>query len=180
VSNPTFRLDTRDLKFALNVLKDRFPAGLRRAVLRAANSGRVEMARAIAQDTGLGVRRVRDEIGVQRVDEFGAEISVEGARLPLIDFRARGPEPSRGRGRGVAYRLPGGRATAPRAFIATMRNGHRGVFQREEGAARLPIAELHGPSLAEVFSKLVPIAQERAHAALRTNLMHEISYALRR
>jgi hypothetical protein len=172
-------LDTSDIKAGIDALRQKFPYAIKRAVTKAANSGRVEMSRQIAADTGLPVRRIRDEIRITIVGQFGAQLEITGRRLPLIDFGARGPEPSRGKGRGVSYRLRGGRGRLPNAFIATMPSGHRGVFVRR-GAPRLPIVELKGPSLVHVFTKFIPAGQERAQAALVTNIKHEVAFALSR
>lgn len=173
------RLDTRDLNAGIETLARKFPYAIRRAAMRAGTSGRAVMTQAIAADTGLASRRIRDEIKVNALGDSGVQLEVTGNRIPLIEFRASGPEPSRGRGRGVSYRLTGGRGRAERAFIATMRSGHRGVFQRR-GLGRLPIVELHGPSLVKVFEKFLPLGAERAREALMKNLRSEISFALSR
>jgi len=175
----TLNLDVHDAQAGILALKTRFPFAMRRAVRKAAISGRAEMAKAIVADTGLPSKRVKEEIRINEVGEFGAQLEVTGRRLPLIDFRARAPEPSRGRGRGVSYRLPGGRGRAEHAFIATMRSGHRGVFQRS-GEARTPIYELHGPSLVRVFEKFLPLGADRAREALLTNVRSEINFVLSR
>jgi hypothetical protein len=54
--------------------------------------------------------------------------------------------------RGVVYRLDGQRKQMDHAFIAVMRNGHRGIYARKPGAKRLPIRELQGPSVAHLLS----------------------------
>lgn len=175
----TARLDDSDLKAGIASLKAKFPAAVRRAVRRAGTSGRAEMVRQIATDTGLSQARIRKEIRIVTLGDTAVQLEVEGTRLPLVDFGARGPEPSRGRGRGVSYRLPTGRGNAPQAFIATMRSGHRGVFQRREDG-RLPISELFGPSLVKVFEKYLPAGAARAEEALVKNLRSEIAFALSR
>jgi hypothetical protein len=173
------KLETSDWKAGVETLKRKFPAAVKRALRRAGTTGRNEMTKAIAADTGLGSRRIKEEIKIVEVGDTTIQLEVRGRRLPLIEFGARGPEPSRGRGRGVSYRLLGGRGRAPHGFIATMRSGHRGVFQRR-GPRRLPIVELHGPSLVRVFEKYLPIGAARAEEALVKNLKHEIAFALRR
>jgi hypothetical protein len=111
-------------------------------------------------------------------------------RIPLIDFGARGPEPSRGRGSGVTYRMGGAQKRLPHAFIARLASGHRGVFERTQGKfmriqkrswkkKRQAIHEKFGPSLPHVFAKLVPIGIARGVEALITNLEHEFQFAMR-
>jgi hypothetical protein len=118
-----------------------------------------------------------------------ARLISSGARIPLIDFSARGPEPSRGRGRGVSYKLAGAGGRLPHAFIATMRSGHRGVFERSPGGKRrgpkpersqLPIHEKFGPSIAVVFQHQIPVGEARRAEVLVKNVQHEIEFALSR
>lgn len=173
---------------ALDQLGQRSAAAITRALKRTGTSVQVVMARAVAEDMGLPVGVVRQKVSlrVSAADQV-ATISVSGARIPLIDFKATGQEPSRGRGRGVSARLGGARTRYPNAFIATMRSGHRGVFTRVGQSSRrsaggrsnnLPIAELMGPSLPHVFTKHIPLGIERAQEQLAKNLEHELQFAL--
>jgi hypothetical protein len=80
------------------------------------------------------------------------------AGIPLIDLGATGPEPSRGQG-AVKVKLAG---DFPSAFIATMRSGHRGVFERK-GSKRLPIRELRSKPIPQLFRQFraVGVARRR-------------------
>lgn len=177
------RFDDRDLKAGIESLRQKFPQAVRRAVLRAGNSGKTVMVRLIAADLGIAQKRIRDEIRVSQVGEAGVQLEVVGGRIPLIEFNARGPEPSHGRGSGVSYRLPSGQGRAEHAFIATMKGPqgglHRGVFQRR-GPHRTPVVELKGPSIAHVFAKYLDEGAARAQEALVTNMRSEIAFALSR
>lgn len=158
-----------------------FPGAIVRALNRAGGSTRAFMAAAVARDTGLKVSATRMQLALVRATAQRPAVRVEvgGRRIPLIAFQARGPVPSRGRGRGVSAKLVGGRGRYPHAFIATMRSGHRGVFQRR-GRARLPIHELHGPSLPHVFAKHAAAGLSHGRESLLKNLQHEIRFALSR
>ena len=158
-----------------------------RAVNRSVASGRTLMSRHISRDMGTPVGTVRDRIGVREASptRLVAQLTASAKRIPLIDFKARGPEPSRGRGRGVTARLPGGAGRYPHAFIATMRSTHRGVFQRVPGkrfmrgrGRRQAIYELFGPSIAKVFSKHGAVARARVLEQLDKNLQSELKFAL--
>lgn len=158
-----------------------------RALNRAINSAKVLMAQRMAADVGIGVTAVKKSLPVRQatVDRLTARLSTTLKRIPLIEFKASGPEPSRGRGRGVSYRLPGGRSRVPNAFIATMGSGHRGVFIRAGVGARkspsawsknLPIVELKGPSLGHVFTKYRTEVLARAQESFVTNFDHEMGF----
>lgn len=194
------RLNIDDFARSLRRLGDQMPALSTRALNRSILSARTIMARQIAADTGLKVGRVRDRyLTVLKASHSRpvARLSASLRRVPLIEFGAKGPEPSRGKGRGVTAKLRGGSRRYPHAFIATMRSGHRGVFQRtratnrwtptmtmaQEAAAqrdggRLPIRELRGPSIGRVFMKHLPRAQARFNEQLTKNFAHEMRFAL--
>jgi hypothetical protein len=173
-----FAFDLGTLKKDLETLGSQGPLVMARALNRAVTSGQTAMTKVIAADTGIASRAIKAEIKVDRAQRTKpvAAIEIAGRRIPLIAFQARGPEPSRGRGRGVSYRLPTGRGRVGNAFIATMPSGHRGVFKRR-AKARLAITELHGPSLPHVFEKHFPVFRAAAEAALVKNLASEISFA---
>lgn len=172
--------DVRAFEAELRALGNRAPAIMARSLNRAGLAGQTAMVRLVTADTGIAAKNVKREIVLDRANRTKPRfvLTIKGSRIPLIAFQARGPEPSRGRGHGVSYRLPTGRGRVPNAFIATMPSGHRGVFKRT-AQTRTPITELKGPSLPHVFEKYVPQFRTAAEAALLTNLRHEIDFANR-
>ena|SRR3990172_2558910 len=183
-----FAFDLGTLKRDLEALGAQAPLVMARALNRAILSGQTAMVKTIGADTGIAAKNIKREIRIDKAQRTRpvAAIEIVGRRIPLIAFSARGPEPSRGRGRGVSYRLPGGRGRISNAFIATMKSGHRGVFRRKPGARRhgepptrpqLPIFELRGPSIPHVFEKHFPIFRAAAEESLLKNLASEISFA---
>lgn len=65
-------------------------------------------------------------------------VNVSGDPVPLIAY------PHRQTNKGVSVEVNRGKRTLVKgAFIATMKNGHEGIFRRR-GKARLPIQELRG------------------------------------
>lgn len=177
------RFNTRDFEESVRRLRENAPAAIRRALDRAIDSAKTAMVHEIAVDTGMKSSDLRDRLWkAWRTDTPGtlaAQLLSSPTRIPLVDFNAKGPEPSRGKGRGVTARLPGGAGRYPNAFLATMRSGHRGVFQRQT-KARLPIYELHGPSIMHVADKFAHIGLERGREQLVKNLQSELRFVLRR
>jgi len=186
-------MDTTQWQNALKALgkENAIKAGIR-AVNRTANNAKTAMVRVIAADMGLQSKAVRDKITVQVAKNTGQApagyLYADSKRVPLIEFKARGPEPSRGRGRGVKAKLKGGAGVYPRAFIATMRSGHRGVFERNtairarkgqaSGSPALGIHELYGPSIAQSFNTNSAVAQDRASEMLSKNMASEVKFML--
>jgi hypothetical protein len=183
-------LHTAALEVKFRQLGRRGPVAVARAVNRTAASERTAMAREVAADMGITVKAARDAIAVKKASAANqvAQVVARGKRLPLIDFKARGPQPSRGRGRGVSYVMQGQRKTIGRAFIATVSKagdegqhaGHRGVFVRKMKAGRLPIAQLMGVSIAVAFEHLLPNGEARRADLLAKNVAHEIEFELSR
>lgn len=164
---------------ALDGLKTGAPRAIVRALNRAIGSANTVEVKAIAENTGLKAKDVRSRIRVEKAsfNRPVASLSASLKRIPRIEFNARGPRPSRGKGRGVSFAGEGGgRITVADAFIATMASGHEGVFRRA-GKSRLPIQELMGPSIGHVFIKYRPEAIARAEEIFLSNFDHEMSGA---
>lgn len=168
--------DASNLLSGIESLGKKMPGAVRRALKRTGTSARVDLTKRIVEDTALPARAVKLGIQLTIASDTKILLSASDRRVPLIEFKARGPEPSRGQGRGVSYSLPGGRGRLKHAFIATMASGHRGVFQRTD-KSRLPIGEKHGPSLGGVFRKHLKPVEESAQETLLANLRHEIDFA---
>jgi hypothetical protein len=166
-----------------------FPGRITRALPRALNrgidSGKTLLVREIARDTGLRAKDVRDVLFVRHAttNQVSATLATSLKRIPLIKFNARGPEPSRGRGHGVTYRLTGSRGRLPHAFITTLSSGHRGVFERTAGkfmrdrGRRQAIHEKFGPSVGHVFAKYRALGLARAQEVFQKNFDHELAFA---
>lgn len=159
-----------------------YPSKLQTAMVRAINraigSVQTVMVREMARDLSLKQKDVRDALRL-RLAALQRPEAVLGAslkRMKLIDFNAKGPEPSRGKGGGVSYKLTGISNRIPNAFIARMPSGHRGVFIRK-AKARLGIRELEGPSLGHVFGKYRAMGIARGREVLVPNLQHELAFA---
>lgn len=171
-------VDTTAVHNSLVALKTEAPLAIARAINRTANSVKTVMTRAVAGSLRVKQAYVRERIKVRLAtrQELSAAISASAQPIPLIAQGARGPEPSRGQGRGVTANTATRRY--PHAFIATMPSGHRGVFQRE-GKARLKITELRSASVAAVFIHHERAGQVRADEQLPKNLAHEVDYMIR-
>lgn len=165
----------------------RVTAAMVRGLNRGVSAGRTVMTRLIAQDVSLKSRDVREAISLLEATASYpvARIGASLRKIKLIDFGAKGPEPSRGKGRGVRAKLPGGAGVYPQAFITVLRSGHRGVFSRASELSRrsdgawgknLPVYELHGPSLGRVFAKHRPAGLARVEEMFIQTFDHEMRF----
>jgi hypothetical protein len=123
-----------------------------------------------------------------------ASITAKGAGFPLYAFN---PRQVRG---GVSVQIKGHRIIIPHAFIATMPNGHVGVFARGAyggkgvtkltgagfgrflfGRARLPINELYTLSPPDALSNddVISAMQDRVDSQASAVIAQEVNYAAR-
>lgn len=172
----------------LRRLREKAPHLIVHAQNRAATSAVAVLSRGVAADMGMKVSVVKAAVRIEPASQqqMVTRVYADAKRIPLINFGARGPYPSRGRGRGVRAKTPTGRY--PNAFIAVVgKGGHRGVFVVRGGKGRsrkgmpasspeLPIVELRGPSIAHVFRKHVPASVTRYYESLDKNLQHNFRY----
>ncbi len=188
----TLRMDTTAVEAGLKALGDDAPKAVMRAINRTLGNVRTAMTRAVAQSLGIKQATVRARLHTVHAHEtrLQGQIWADAKPLPLLMFRARGPEPSRGRGPGVTASTPTKRY--PHAFIATMPSKHRGVFERVPGqfmfrrkptwkswhARRQAIRERREASVAAVFIHQERAGQVRADEQLPKNLAHEVQYLL--
>jgi Prophage minor tail protein Z (GPZ) len=142
-----------------------------------AKNAQVQAASQVAPLMGLPSRDVKAALTIEpaRPEHLEAAVVARGRPIPMIRFK---PRESRS---GVHVRIGGDVETYRRAFIATVRHGHRGVFERV-GKARLPIRELYGPSVPGMFARtdVLPVIQTTLRDRLLANLTRQFDRRMRR
>ncbi len=164
---------------------DRAKVGIRRSLRRAlAGIGKDSFAEARKEYPSISARDVKKSL-TSRIwgDPPIGQASFSGRVVPLIGFS---PRPSRVTRRrppaGVSVLVKAQRKVIGGSFIASVRAGktkfHVGVFVRQ-GAARLPIRQLFGPSIPQMLANpaVSEQIQERAAERFEKALRHEIDYA---
>jgi hypothetical protein len=184
----TLHVDTSSVEAGLKVLGAEGPKAVGRALDRTVTNVNTVMVRKVAGEMGLAQKHVRDRVRVLKTGGGKiARIYASNQQTPLTLFDPRGPEPSRGRGRGIVARTK--TRHYPRAFFATMGSGHRGVFEyigtpgrnrRSPGAWRdnLRIREVREASVASVWIHHGAEGQKRGNEMLPKNLAHEVQFLL--
>jgi len=166
------KVNKAQLRAVHQMLRD-VPSGLKRTMSRAINRTAISARAAIVNRVyGLVAAKkgaIRKAITLKRAtfSRWAADLGVYGERIPIFAFGARQTK------RGVTYKISrgGGRKTISKAFIAKMKSGHTGVFERKNEQPsrftrkplsagiyanlprkyRLPILEKFGPSVGGVF-----------------------------
>lgn len=101
-----------------------------RAMTKTATTARAEAARVIkAEGYGVKIGLIKEALSIRRAapDKLEAAVRAKGRPLALIHFGARQTK------KGVTANVKHGRKLWPGAFIATVKNGHRGVFVHASG-----------------------------------------------
>lgn len=138
---------------------------LTRAGGEAIKAMRVASSRSVRQRKRFKVARVNAALPIfyprkkGTIEDLAWTMKVQGKPVPVADF---GPRQSR---KGVTVGINAGkRVLIKGAFIARMKNGHVGVFQRAfRGAPRTPIREAFTTRISDVFKDngMVPAVQAR-------------------
>lgn len=108
-----------------------------RANNRTAEEARTVIRRTVSQETGAPAKALARRFKIHRANakKPGARLFVGTSPVRAYDLGVREIRS------GVSYKGAGGRVKVKSAFVATMKSGHTGVFQRET-KKRLPIREL--------------------------------------
>lgn len=151
---------------AIDRFAEELPAAASRALNRAGDQATTRVGRVLADETGAGVRDVRDSIEQvpSTPDDLVYTISVSGEWMPLSEFD---PHETR---KGISARLWGERRAFPNTF-----EFNDEVFHRT-GKERLPIEKLWGPNLAVEAARgaTEQVIRDTVAEVLPERLQHEI------
>ena len=165
---PTFDLT------ALARQAEMFPKAGARALNKVMKSAKVNASKNIREIYKMKAGDVKETMTIKKASttKLTASLVTVGRRIALYLFNAKQNRS------GVAITITkGGRKTITGAFIATMKNGHVGVFMRK-GKTRNPIGERYTISAPEMMGGKA--VQEKINAFVDENLpkilSHEIEY----
>lgn len=182
----------------LNALPDKAKSVLRMSLNDAAKYVETQGGKAVRERWNLKVGQAKQAFKITRAtnETLTAMVETRGGSFSLLEF---GPTQYRA---GVGLRSVGGRQSVvfgaksrsgvsvkilrgrqtrlPRAFIATMKSGHSGVFQREPGAGRLKIKERRTVSFPSMVRRQWPAIEGKARAYLVKRVQQQLARALER
>jgi hypothetical protein len=143
-------------------------------------NGQVETAQLLRPLMGIPSADIKAAIRTEpaRPDNLEARVIGEGKAIPMIKFHVRDTRPH-----GVTLQVAGKTEVYKRAFIATVKHGHRGVFERKTPTGpRLPIRELYGPSVHGMMARsdVLPHIADTLNVRLLVNLKRELDRRIRR
>ena len=136
--NITIKVDSREVERALREAPKVAEKALVRTLNRTADKARVTASKTVRETYNIKAGDLNKSIRIYKADRsrLVAQLTITGKPVGLIAFAARQTA------KGVTYMIlkAGKRSRRAHAFIAIMKSGHRGVFERICDA-RLPIAE---------------------------------------
>lgn len=144
---------------------DKMPKLIAESMNRAVTTMTVTVLRAISSRYNVTQKEIRPHAKPWKANASLLSASVHisdstKAAWHLYDFKVTPRSIQRRPKKGLRVAvLRGNNKMLPHAFIAMMRSGHIGVFQRDEGAKRSPIHELISPTAAIMASQTV-VAEE--------------------
>lgn len=135
----------------LSHVKNGASVAINAALNRTIDGVRTDATRAVTATYDIKSKDVRDVMKIKKstVSTLEAAVSATGGPIPLMKFKVKTGNP--GMPLRASTKRSGGK-DIPTAFVATMKNGHIGVFRRT-GGSRYPIKELYGPSVAQMLGE---------------------------
>lgn len=162
------------------------------ATVRALNKLAAQIVTAASKnirDVGYGLKAsdIKETLKIIRATSANLTVKVvaTGRPIPMIKYGARQVRD------GVSVNILNGRKVIAGAFIATMPNGHTGVFVRQPGAKHkkvnkaswhaLPIRELYGPAVPDALAnaKVQEAIEQLIESKFDDIFTHEVQYLLR-
>jgi hypothetical protein len=163
----------------LNAFGSRAKKAVTRSVNRTVAGVRTDVVKEVRQEYAVNAKTVRSALSVRKATRGSLEafVDVAGTRLPLIRFAPRPSKPEARRPKaGVSVMVKKGqRKSVSHAFVARMKSGHVGVFQRSGGTS-LPIEEKYSLAVPQMVARdnVRAKLQENALARFEKNLDHEM------
>jgi len=141
-------------KCSLLATPDEINKAINRAAKRAADTAKAESIRQESSEYTLPVSEIRGTITTRKISggDIGAVMNISSSPFALTKFTGVTPNQVMPPAKGpvVTKVKKGGGATLKHAFVAKMKSGHMGVYERE-GEKSLPIDQLFGPSTPSMF-----------------------------
>jgi hypothetical protein len=155
MSRISLRIDPKQLEEARAALS---PSEFKRAAKSAINetirSGITQISKQVRAELNLSASAVKDRMRPRLAkDTLEGEITVSRKAVPLIEYKPRQVK----KGVTVRVRKNGPRELLKSTFIARMKSGHEGVYERRRKAGgkrfrRLPIDQRFGPTVIGVLA----------------------------
>ena len=155
---------------------------INRAAKRAADTAKAESVRQLTEAYTLPSADIRKTITTKNISGGGAVMNILSSPFALPKFRGVAPkgEMPPAKGPVVVQVKKGNKTTFRQAFIAKMKSGHVGVYERKD-ETRLPIEQHFGPSTPGMFKANEDVnkaVMEKAGETFDKRVQHELERLL--
>lgn len=178
------RQQFKEATLSLRFVQKNVPKAFSAALNRVSTGIRTEAVRKVRETYIIKAGDVRKTIKITKANPARLEILMvsRGGNIPLINFRTTPSKPNTTRRPKVLkaqVKKQGSKKPIPGAFVAQMRSGHIGVFERS-GKRRLPIRELYGPAVPSMLDnpEVQEHLQKEAQRRMAERLDHEVNRVL--
>ncbi len=181
----TLRFDTGDIQRLKNQIErgigvKALNKALGTGVYKTAKQGQTQVRRGIIERYNIKSSDVAPSLSITRAGDTATIIArhLKKTRIPLFKFGAKSSA------KGVTFRVvkTGPRQRIGHAFIATMGNGYKGVFERKDRTKGRAIREKVGIDVVQMMSEAGVMTKTIAkieEVGARV-IEHELKYALRK
>lgn len=182
-----------DVERRLGNLKAKAPTVVSRAINRAVSNVQKNMAKETSSKYYISSGDVKKTLRLVKASKSSLKAAVisNGPGIALSKFKVNPGTVVRYRGKSRSPKVykagvekAGGVKPLngnPKAFIAVMKSGHKGVFERESGDS-LPIKQLYGPSVPQMIKneEIMKVINDDANETLQKRIDAEIANLLRK
>lgn len=155
--------DIKNVQKRLGDLQHKAPTAMSRAINKTITHVRKSMSDEVRKEYIVKAGTAKKTIRVKKASSSnlsGEAVSSSSEKIPLKGFTVspakRNPDMSdfykSQVKRSSSLKALTGSSDRSAGFIATMKSGHVGVFERQKDAGRLPIAELYGPAIPSMLA----------------------------
>ena len=169
LANRLALLDSQRRKVAIS-------RGLLKVGKQGATAAKSEISRIYNVKAGVVAQRIRVVAGEKKVEIKAARRNARSNRIPLMDFGAKEKN-----GQGVTFSVVKGRKQRLRhAFVATMKSGHEGVYQKKKNTGKLSEALGIDVTHMMVGKRVLPIVISKINAKMSLVIAHELHWEIKR
>lgn len=180
--------ELKEIEKMLGEMQNRAPTVLKNAINRTTANVRKNMAAEVTKEYNIKIMDVRKTLDTKKAtrSSLTAEVRSRSGVIALskfkvtpnrvVTYRNGNPSPKVYK---AAVKRGNTKTLSPNSFIAVMKSGHKGVFERAS-ISSLPIKQLYGPSVPQMVSneKVIAKIQREANETLRKRIDAEVNYLL--
>lgn len=172
----------KSARLAIDFVQSQVPKAFTSAINRVGQGVKTEASRKIRETYRIRSSDV-SKYGNIRVTRASPErmqllLTSRGRNIPLIRFATSPNKPPDKQPKVLkaSVKREGGRKPIPGAFVARMRSGHVGVFERA-GKSRTPIEEKYGPAVPVMLNnpEITQHLMDEAQRRMKVRLDHEMN-----